>query len=39
VPLRESEAAMGNRAQPKENRNGKKDNPYPGPYYPGVYPP
>ncbi|MDR2353857.1 MAG: hypothetical protein LBF22_12035 [Deltaproteobacteria bacterium] len=39
VPLRESEATLGNRAAPRENLNGTKRNPYPGPYYPGVYPP
>ncbi|MDR2461310.1 MAG: hypothetical protein LBE38_11140 [Deltaproteobacteria bacterium] len=39
VPMRESEASMGNRGKPREKANGTTDNPYPGPYYPGVYPP
>ncbi|MDR2350240.1 MAG: hypothetical protein LBF41_06405 [Deltaproteobacteria bacterium] len=39
VTTRESEASMANLAKPKEKRNGDTENPYPGPYYPGVYPP
>jgi hypothetical protein len=39
VPLRESEASLGNRAKPRETFGDRKENPYPGPYYQGVYPP
>ena len=42
VPLRDSEATMGNRAERRMNQRdlrGRRVNPYPGPYYPGVYPP
>jgi hypothetical protein len=42
VPLRESEATMANRAKRRMDRRdlkGRRINPYPGPYYPGVYPP
>jgi hypothetical protein len=42
VPLRESEASMANRANRRTDRRdlrGHRVNPYPGPYYPGVYPP
>ncbi|MDR2338674.1 MAG: hypothetical protein LBF40_00830 [Deltaproteobacteria bacterium] len=42
VPLRESEATIANRANRRMERRdlkGHRVNPYPGPYYPGVYPP
>ena len=42
VPLRDSEATMGRRADRRMNQRdlrGRRVNPYPGPYYPGVYPP
>ncbi|MDR2200399.1 MAG: DUF4148 domain-containing protein [Deltaproteobacteria bacterium] len=42
VPLRESEATLANRANRRMDRRdlkGRRINPYPGPYYPGVYPP
>jgi hypothetical protein len=42
VPLRESEATLANRAMRRMDRRdlkGRRINPYPGPYYPGVYPP
>jgi hypothetical protein len=42
VPLRESEASIANRANrrmDKRDHRGRRENPYPGPYYPGSYPP
>jgi hypothetical protein len=42
APLRDSEATMARRAERRMDRrtlSGRRANPYPGPYYPGVYPP
>jgi acyl-homoserine lactone acylase PvdQ len=38
VPMRDSEATVGRRAEPRRRLNGRLDNPWPGKYYSGVYP-
>jgi hypothetical protein len=39
VPMRDSEATMARRAEPRRRLDGTLENPWPGRYYPGVYPP
>jgi hypothetical protein len=39
VPMRDSEATMARRAEPRRRLNGDLENPWPGRYYSGVYPP
>ncbi|MDR1041362.1 MAG: hypothetical protein LBR80_14625 [Deltaproteobacteria bacterium] len=38
VPMRDSEATMARRAEPRRRLDGTLDNPWPGRYYSGVYP-
>ncbi|MDR1080577.1 MAG: hypothetical protein LBQ79_06370 [Deltaproteobacteria bacterium] len=38
VPMRDSEATLARRAEPRRRLDGRLDNPWPGRYYSGVYP-
>jgi hypothetical protein len=39
VPMRDSEATLARRAEPRRRLDGTLENPWPGRYYSGVYPP